>query len=514
MQELTPVPEPYWLASTPKTDYPALDRDISVDVAVIGGGLVGISTAWFLKQEGLRVAVLEADRICQGTTGHSTAKITSQHELIYAQIKSQFSKELAEQYAKANQTAIRVMADLIENQKIQCDFQWKPAFVFTQQDKYVEQIQKEAEVAASLGIEAEYLDELELPFTVKAAVKFSHQAQFHPRKYVLALAEQIPGDGCEIFENTAATGIEEGSPRCTVSTHTGKKVQADKVVVATHFPFHDGLGLYFARMYPDRSYVLAVRTPDKLPEGMYVSAESPGRSLRTQRDGDSELLLVAGEHHKTAQGGEEFAHYENLRDFAQANFQIEDIPYRWSTQDYTTIDKIPYIGPIHSGSNNIYVATGFKKWGISTSTVSALLIRDLVKWGSSPWQDVFSPQRGLKLNSAGKLISINADVAKELVGGKLKPGSQEEVEKGQARVEEIEGRKVGAYRDEQGQLHVVDITCTHFGCELKWNQGEKTWDCPCHGSRFSYEGDIVEGPAVKPLQHLSEAGNDIDPDII
>ena len=350
--QLPPSSQSFWLDSTAKTDYPALDEDIQVDAAIIGGGLVGITTAWLLKKEGLKVAVLEADRICQGTTGHSTAKITSQHNLIYEQIYTKFGRELAGQYADANETAVKVMAELIKEHNIDCDFQWKPAYVYTLQDKYVEKIEREAETAALLGIKADYLEKLELPFSVKAAVRFADQAQFHPRKYVLALAQLIPGAGCQIYEETAVTGLEEGR-RHTIQTSIGKKIRAERVINASHFPIHDGLGFFFGRMYADRSYILGVITPDKLPEGMYVSAESPGRSLRTQKYKGGEMLLVAGEDHKTAQGVTEDTHYRNLRDFAGANFTISAIPYRWSAQDYTTADNVPYIGQVRSGAENL-----------------------------------------------------------------------------------------------------------------------------------------------------------------
>ncbi|MDD4658711.1 MAG: FAD-dependent oxidoreductase [Eubacteriales bacterium] len=502
----------YWLESTPATNYPALDQDISVDAAVIGGGLAGISTAWLLKQEGLRVAVLEADRVCQGTTGHSTAKITSQHDLIYAWLDKEFGREKAQQYAEANEIAIKSMADIVETQKIDCDFLMKPAYVYTEQDKYVEDIQKEAKIAAELGIAAEYVQDPGLPFAVKAALRFDSQAQFHPRKYVLALAQAIPGEGCELYENTKVLGIEEGSIN-TISTDRGKNIRADKVVLATHFPIHDALGFYFARMYAERSYILGVRAEGKLPEGMFISAESSGHSLRTQAAEEGELLLVGGEHHKTG-AGEEEPHYQKLIEFARSNFAVSDIPYRWSAQDYTTVDKIPYIGCIRKGIDNMFVATGFRKWGISTSLAAALIIRDLIIWGSSPWQDVFSPQRGLSLKSTGKLISINADVAKELVVGKLAGADQGQVQPGEAKVVSGKGTKIGVYRDTEDKLHKVDITCTHFGCELKWNSAESTWDCPCHGSRFSPDGSIVDGPALKPLSIPGGEESGIDPDII
>lgn len=505
------TPESYWLSSTPKTDYPFLEGDIEVDVAIIGGGLAGISTAYFLKREGVKVAVVEADRICQGTTGHSTAKITAQHSLIYNYIQTQFGKEFAQQYADANQEAIKVMASLIEEHNIDCDFQWKSAYVYTQQDKYIEKIRQEAETASGLGIKSTFTDNLDFPLPVKAALCFEEQAQFHPRKYVLALAEMIPGDGSHIFEHTRALTIEEGNPSTVITK--GGNLRAKTVVLASHFPFHDGLGLYFARMYAERSYVLGVLTQDKLPEGMFVTAETPGQSFRTQGYKDGEMILVAGEQHKTARGADTITHYNMLRELAANTFRVKEIPYRWSTQDYTTVDKIPYIGYVQSGKSNILVATGFRKWGISTSTVSGLLLTDLIVKGSSPWQDVYSPQRGISLRSAGQLVKFNLDVAKELISGKLQKPEKETVKNGEGKIIIHDGQKMGAYRDDQGQLHVVDITCTHLGCELKWNSGDKTWDCPCHGSRFTYEGEIVEGPALHPLQHVS-GKNNIDPDIV
>lgn len=513
--DLSKTPESFWITSTPPTDYPALDEDITVDVAIVGGGLVGISTAWMLKKEGLKVAVIEADRICQGTTAHSTAKITSQHGLIYDTVKNQFGEELARQYADSNESAIRVMADIIKTNNIDCDLEWHPAIMYTVQDMYVEKIQREAKTAADLGIDSNYIEDIPLPFDIKAAVRFERQAQFHPRKYILALARMVDGDGCHIYEQTRAVDIEEGKPSAVI-TKRGKKVIAQRVVIASHFPFYDGMGFYFARMYPERSYVLGVRMAEKFPEGMYVTAENPGRSLRSQRFKDEEIVLVGGEHHKTAHGESNMMnHYKYIRDFAVETFNILDIPYRWSTQDYKTVDKVPYIGHLTSTSQNIYVATGFKKWGISTSTVSAMVIKDFIVKGSSPWQDIYSPQRRITLRAAGELILTNVDVAANLVSGKLNiPPSDVNIENGEGKIVEMEGKRVGAYRDDKGVLHVVDITCTHLGCELKWNNAEKTWDCPCHGSRFTYEGDIVEGPAHLPLHHLGEDNNKIDPNII
>lgn len=497
-------PQSYWLASTQTPDYPVLSEDIEVDVAIVGGGMVGITTGLLLKEAGLKVAILEADAILQGTTGHTTAKITSQHDLIYDKLKTQMGVEKAQMYASANETAIKFIANQIKNRNIDCDFEWQPNYLYTQSDQYIEQIQQEVRTASSLGIKADYLEEIPLPFPIKAAIRFNDQAQFHPRKYLLALAKEIPGDGSHIFHHTRVIDIKEGEPNI-VLTKGGYKVTAPRVIVASHYPFYDMHGLYFARIYPERSYALGVTIKEKFPKGMYINAEDPARSLRSQRFEDGELIIVGGDHHKTGHGPNTIEHYHNLRVYANETFTVKDILYRWSTQDCMTLDKVPYIGQLGPTNPNIYVATGFGKWGMTSSTVSAILLRDLIVKGENPWSPVYSPQRFTPMASAVNFFKENTDVALSLISGKLTPGSYDKEVKGnEGKVLEIDGNRVGAYRDGDGKLHLVDTTCTHMGCELDWNDAETTWDCPCHGSRFTCDGDIVEGPTTKPLKKIQE----------
>lgn len=506
-------PESYWMVSSETTNYPALEQDIKVDVAIVGGGMVGITCAYLLKKEGLRVAVIEADRILQGTTGHTTAKITSQHSIIYSRIKNYMGQEKAKQYADANEAAINTIYSLIKHEGIDCDFHREPAYTFTLTDSYIQKIADEASTAASLGIKASYMENIPLPFKVKAAVKFDDQARFHPRKYLLALAKTIEGDGSHIFEHSRVVDINEGNPG-TVITKQGKKVTAGNIIVASHFPCYDGMGFYFARMYPERAYALAVKVKEKFLGGMYITAEDPAKSIRSQEHEGGEILIISGEHHKTAHGTNLSKHYENLIEFTRKHYDIQQLLYRWSTQDYTTLDKVPYVGRLTAKNPNIYVATGFRKWGMTNSTASAMIIKDLIVKGENPWSEVYNPTRFIPNPSITSFISINADVAAKFVSGKLKPVPHDiDLENGEAKTVELEGNKMGVYKDEKGQLHTVDTTCTHMGCELKWNDAERTWDCPCHGSRFTYEGEIVEGPAINELQHDCHVRNKIDPNI-
>lgn len=493
-------PQSYWMASTPTTNYPSLSEDIKVDVAIVGGGIVGISTAYLLTKEGLKVAILEADKILQGTTGHTTAKVTSQHGLIYNKIKTQMSEEFAKQYADANEAAIRFIEKLQSELHIDCDFVHQPAFIYTQMDEYVQKISDEVKTASSLGIEAAYVEEIPFNIPIKAAVRFDNQAQFHPRKYLLALAKEIINNKNQIYEQSRVIDIEENNSYI-LTTKQGNKVTADKVVIASHYPFYNKHGMYFARIYPERSYALAIKAKEKYLGGMYISAEEPGRSLRSQNSDNGELIIVGGEHHKTGQGEDTAKHYEALVDFANDIFTVEDIPYRWSTQDCMTLDDVPYVGHFTSDTPNLYVATGYGKWGMTNSTASAVILKDLIVHGESPYQDVYSPSRHTITAAAKEFIKENLNVAKELLKGKFSLLPDDfEIKPGEGRVINGNGQRIGAYRDEKGALYLVNTTCTHMGCELQWNSAEKSWDCPCHGSRFTYKGDIIEGPAIMPLE--------------
>ncbi len=496
-------PQSYWIASVQFPRYGQLSGDIDVDVAIVGGGITGIASALMLKQSGLKVAVLEADQILHGTTGHTTGKITAQHDIIYSTIKNNMDFEHAQQYANANQAAILGIERIIEQNNIQCDFSRQSAYVYTEDDKEVKQIQDEAEVASSLGLPATYLEQIPLPINVKAALRFDNQAQFHPLKFLLAVAKLIPGNGSYIFANTKAIGIQTEN-EYAITTSTGFRVKAPNVVIASHYPFYDGNGLYYTRINPSRSYAIGVTVEEDYPGGVYVTVENPTRSFRsTPLASGEELVLVVGEHHDTGQGEDTKIHYRNLITTADSVFKLNRVLYRWSAQDYTTLDQVPYIGPLSPSMPSVYVATGFRKWGISTAMVAAMILKDSINGLESPWAAVFDPSRFKPDAFTEQIMIQKSNLAQGLTTSKLSPGmSIADIQPGGTKVFLSDGKTGGIFRDLKGKLHSVETTCTHMGCQPQWNSAEQTWDCPCHGSRFSCDGEVVEGPAKRPLNKL------------
>jgi len=498
--ELPGRPVSLWLATTPETHYPSLAGDVSVDVAVLGGGITGIATAYLLKQAGATVAVVEAGRVVESVTGNTTAKITSLHSLIYDHVASQFGEEKARLYGDAQESAKEKIASLVEQLGIDCDFRRASAYTYTLDEREREQVEREVEAATRAGLPASYTESTELPFQVKAAVKFDNQAQFHPRKYLLALAEKIPGGGSHVYEQTRALDVQEGGT-WIVKTNGGT-VLAKSVVVSTHFPFKDP-NIYFAAMHPMRSYVLGCRLSGPVPQGMYVSTGTPHNSVRNNPYDGGEIVMLGGEHHKTGQGGDTSERYRRLEEWARANFDIASVEFRWSTQDNNTVDKVPYIGKLSAGSESLYVATGFAGWGMTNSHVAAMLLTDMIQGRENPWAEVFDPSRFKPITSARDFIKENANVVKEFVGDRISTPELDDlskIPKGGGEVVEWKGERLAVYRDEQGAVSACSAVCTHMGCIVHWNSAEKSWDCPCHGSRFNHDGKVIQGPANEDLE--------------
>lgn len=496
-------PESYWIVSSREiaSEYPALKEDVKANVVIVGGGIAGITCAYLLKKEGLSVILLEADILAGGTTGHTTAKITSQHHLIYHKLLKQLGTELAQQYANANETALREIKALIDELSISCDYIPQPAIIYTEKDEKVSTLQDEMKAAERLGLPAFYQDSIPFPFTVKGALRFDQQAQFHPLKYSLNLAKAFVRNGGQIYEKTRAVEIEKDTAY-TVVTENGCRIETDQLIIATHYPFYNKHGMYFTRIYQERSYITAIKATEQYPGGMYINAEDPVRSLRSLKTDSEELILIGGARHKAGQCDDTLKKYKELLDFAAPYYSISNVPFHWSAQDCMTMSGLPFVGNYTEGTPNLYIITGFSKWGMTNSMASAILLRDLIIKGDSPWKEVYNPSRKTKIQTAVHYMAENLNTAEKLIGGKLSsPPEEEEIDiaPGEGKVVTLYGKRAGAYRDDAGVLYIVNTTCTHMGCELNWNSAEKTWDCPCHGSRFSFEGKIIEGPAVEPL---------------
>src|SRR3954469_22249137 len=492
-----------WVDSAPETDYPVLRAGLHVDVAVLGGGIAGLTTALLLKRDGAKVAVVEAGRVGAGVTAYTTAKVTSLHGIQYQSVESSFGEDGARAYAEANEAGLERVAQFIDELGIDCDWRRKPAYTYAEDESDVGKIEDEGEAAVRAGLPASFTTETDLPWPVAAAIRVEDQAEFHPRLYLIALAEAVDGDGSQVFERSRAIAVGGGRERVRISTTRGE-LTADQVVVATHFPFLDRGG-YFARMHPERSYGLGLylKRGAKAPQGMYLSTESPSHTVRSHPTAKGEMVIAGGESHKTGQGGDTAARVERLERWARERFDVASIEYRWSTQDNMPVDGVPFIGRLAPFQKRLWVATGFMKWGLTNGTAAGMILTDLINARPNPWASLFDSTRFKPLASAKELVKDGANFSRHFVGDHLAPPAVCSVGSsapGGAGFVRRGAGKVAAYRDEGGTLHAVSAVCTHLGCQVQWNSAERSWDCPCHGSRFDVTGRVIQGPAVKDLE--------------
>ena len=418
--------------------FESLNQDLKTDVLIIGGGITGILCAYLLHQAGVPYALVEAETVCSGITKNTTAKITSQHGLIYSKLIRRLGAERAKQYLQANEAALEQYRKVCGG--IDCDFEKKDAYVYSLDSR--KKIEKEAEALVQLGFPASFSDSLPLPFPVAGAVKFPNQAQFNPLKFVFSITE-----GLHIYEHTKVNELAG----TTAFTRKGK-IKAKKIIIATHFPFINKHGCYFLKMYQHRSYVLALENAQDTG-GMYIDAAQKGLSFRNSGD----LLLLGGGSHRTGKKG---GNWQELRAFARRYYPASAERYHWATQDCMTLDGAPYIGPYSAGTQDLFVATGFNKWGMTSSMAAAMLLCDMVRGKQNPFAEVFSPSRSIlrpQLAINGLEAAVNL----------LTPAKKR---------------------------------CPHLGCALKWNPYERTWDCPCHGSRFTKNGRLIDNPATGNLK--------------
>ncbi|MFP4006654.1 MAG: FAD-dependent oxidoreductase [Spirulinaceae cyanobacterium] len=490
----------YWIDSTLPTDYPILPENLTVDVAIIGAGIVGITAATLLKKAGKTVALIDSEKIVQGTSGKTTAKITALHRLIYNDLIEQFDVETARIYGEANQAAIEQVATLVAEEQIDCDFRRCDAYTFARYINSIDKIHAEVQAAQKADLPASFVTATELPFNVAGAIKLPNQARFHARKYLLNLAHKIPGNGSYVIENTRVQTVNTGD-LCEVVSDRGL-IKAQDVIVATNLPILDR-GLFFAKAYPKRSYLIGAKVDKSIaPEGMYIGTGKDDHSIRsTPLDDGGTLLMVGGQGHKVGEKKDTEECYRQLENYARTQFNIDNIDYRWSTQDMVSMDKLPYIGKLTPPSDHIYVATGFSLWGMSKGTLSAMILSDLILGRNNPWAATFDATRATPFISKTS-IKENFDVATHWFGDRFKGfanNSFDKVKTNEGKILTLNNQKVAAYRDNNDRVHAVSAVCPHLGCVVSWNNGEKSWDCPCHGSRFSCDGELLRGPAVKDL---------------
>ena len=474
--------ESIWTQSVSLPPRKALDHDLETDVAVIGAGMAGVLTAWFLQQRGVRVVVLEANRVGSGQTQNTTAKITLQHSLTYQKLTEDFGPQRAAQYARANRQAIRDYWAIAKRLKISCQLEEVPAYLYTRYNPQV--LEEEAQAAQDLGIAATLVRKTCLPFPVEAALCFPHQAQFHPLQFLRAVAEPLT-----IYERTLVRTVEEHT------IFTGQAtVTANHIVFASHFPFVNFPGLYFARIHQERSYVLALSHAQKL-DGIYYGMDTDGLSFRNVGD----LLLLGGSGHRTGENSKG-GRYDHLRSAAGKFWPNCFEVTRWSAQDGVTLDGVPYIGTYARSRPYWYVATGFRKWGMTGSMTAARLLADQITGKHNDNAEVFSPQRF----STAALPTLLRDSGQSCKGISrqwlhIPDETAESLPRGHGGIVTVNGEKAGVYKDEVDRIYVVSPRCPHLGCQLEWNPDEKSWDCPCHGSRFDYKGTLINNPALTDL---------------
>lgn len=499
--------------------YPPLQGDIEVDVAIVGAGITGITSAALLTQAGKRVAVVDRRGIASGITAFTTAHLFSFVDTYLQDIAKHFGDEGARLIGQAHLNAISQIEALARQYEVDCEYKRLRGYLFTEKSEEINKVREEGEWMTRAGMATQFFEmpdipvsTVSLPIPAKAAVVVENQGRFHPTKYVVGMAEKLAAQGCQFFGNTIVEKYEDGD-KATITTEKGT-ITADAVILATHIPF--GLHVADFEVFAYNSYVIAFRMPEALIEdALYWDTEDPYHYLRLEQDETGWLLIVGGEDHKTGQEEDTEARYTALEQYARQRFNVGEVVYRWSSEWYEPADGVAYIGR-NPGGKNVYIATGYSGNGMTYGVIAANVITNLILAREYPYTDLFNPSRLKPIASFPDLITENIKAVSHLVGDRFRSegNTLTEIAPGTGKIVRPYGEQLAAYRDEAGQLHLLSPVCPHLKCIVDWNAAEKTWDCPCHGGRFTAEGEWLSGPSIHALKKLTqaEAEGDTQPD--
>lgn len=486
-----------WSETATSPTFPPLMADTEVDVLVVGGGITGLTAAMLLAASGKRVSLVEARRIGCGVSHRSTVHLTEAVDTRYHTIESDFGKEGARLVAQSSRAAIEQVSALVKEFEMPCDFVRRPGYLYTDKQEDLDDLNKEQQAASRAGLPVELLPAAPLPFPTFGALRFPDQAQMHVMRYLASLATAAQARGAHLYEDSRVLTIDDGDT-CTVHLEHGPTIRAKKLFVATHAPLNR---LFLqTKVHAYRSYVLAFANVS-LSDALFWDTADPYHYFSSFVVDGVPYLIVGGEDHKTGTVTDTEKPFDTLLSWATEHLLVPAPTYRWSAQVEEPVDGLPYIGR-NSLSENVYVATGFSGNGITFGTIAAQIVNDLVNERANPWAELYAATRVKPISAAATFTSENIDFPMHFVSDRLHPPEAKlpaDIRPGEGKTIRVNGERLAVYRDPKGALHAVSSVCTHLGCLVKFNTAETSWDCPCHGSRFSTDGQVIDGPAIRPL---------------
>lgn len=495
--------ESVWVDTATLPTFPPLAHDATCDVLVIGAGITGLTAALELVEAGKKVIVVEASKIGTGVTGYTTAHVTSIIDTRFKDLTKKLGHNKAALLAESGKASIAKIAANVARYHIDCDWHYVPGYLYSEEASEVEALQAEAQAATALGVPATFTAEVPLPFATAGAAAFTEQAEFHPLKYLQGLVAAITDAGGIIHEATRVTDVANGTP-CVITTNHGT-IRANDVIMATHTPITKML-LVQSKVEAYRSYVLGVKIKDALAEGIYWDTAEPYHYLRSYNTPEGPLLIVGGEDHKTGITTDAEKRYAALACYVKERFPESEIVYRWSAQVFESIDLLPYIGRAPS-AKHVYVATGYAGNGMTFGTVAGMMLPQLILTGAHAWEKLYRPSRvSLAPDALHRMFKIGMSNARHFLLDRFTRAEGTDVaavRPGEGKLLQLNGKKVAVYKDTQGNVTQLSPVCTHAGCIVAWNNAEKTWDCPCHGGRYSPAGKVINGPPIKDLAQLA-----------